>query len=217
MWRSFASSLHGGLLRCLLNVGHLETALHRAMGLVTTRRELSTTVTPFAVEAAWRLGRWSALEELICLSLESARDVGPGGGDDVAGKAVALGRLIGRDTSKEYELQLGTALLALHAMACELPGRGGSRTTPGDLLERSYHRPAFLSAIREARADVVGSLAAASMESYHRYVSTRVQLLPTLSHSLVFLPLSPQRLPVLVAPPRAAGGGTSSTVAGLQS
>ena len=53
-WVWVNRALHGGLLRCLLNVGHLETALQRALGLLGTRGDLVDAVTPFAVEAAWR-------------------------------------------------------------------------------------------------------------------------------------------------------------------
>lgn len=71
-----------------------------------------------------------------------------------------------------YDQQIGAALLALHAMACDSSGAGGGAGASAGggtaLKDHDFYRPAFVSAIRVARADVVGSLAAASMESYHR-------------------------------------------------
>jgi hypothetical protein len=57
--------LHGGLLRCLKNIGHMQTALNHAVGILSRRPDLSNVVTPHAIEASWRLGQWGQLDKLL--------------------------------------------------------------------------------------------------------------------------------------------------------
>lgn len=64
-------------------------------------------------------------------------------------------------SSPEYDIQLGAALLALHSQLCE------GETVGADASVR-LEMSAFRSAVKAARVDVMGSLAPASMESYHR-------------------------------------------------
>lgn len=72
--------LERGSLRCLLELGQFESVLHQVNGIVHEHRQLINEPTngslyeasmsdihavPFAVEAAWRLGRWSTLTQLL--------------------------------------------------------------------------------------------------------------------------------------------------------
>jgi serine/threonine-protein kinase ATR len=80
---SFGSrlELERGSLRCLLELGQFESVLHQVNGIVHEHRKLIASkaasdprckasksdshAVPFAVEAAWRLGRWSALAQIL--------------------------------------------------------------------------------------------------------------------------------------------------------
>jgi len=58
--------LEEGLLACLSAAGHQETALRRSEGLLhTAGSELGSVVHPAAIESAWRLGKWNALDGLL--------------------------------------------------------------------------------------------------------------------------------------------------------
>lgn len=92
--------LHGGILRCLQNSGHLETALHRGIGVLSQRPDLAPAVTPYAVEAAWRLGRWEALDDL----LTTDGSIGPGS----SRKAPAVSSVL-----HDYNTMLGSVILNL--------------------------------------------------------------------------------------------------------
>lgn len=74
------SGLQRGSLRCLLELKQFENVLHQASGIGYNRpstqgRQSSTSLdhpplseihtAPFAIEAAWRLGRWSTLTEIL--------------------------------------------------------------------------------------------------------------------------------------------------------
>lgn len=135
------SELHTGILRCLQNAGHLETALHRGIGVLSQRPELAHAITPLAAEAAWRLGRWDALDELLhndvatSTSLVSVLDQ----------KKPILSQA---SLSQDYGALLGSVMLNLvNAPAGSVP---------------------FREALDAARLNVMAGLSAASMESYHR-------------------------------------------------
>jgi serine/threonine-protein kinase ATR len=72
--------LERGALRCLLELGQFESVLHQVNGIVHGHRQLTSEATSgppynasmsdihavtFAVEAAWRLGRWSTLTLIL--------------------------------------------------------------------------------------------------------------------------------------------------------
>lgn len=66
------STLERGVLRCLLELGQYESVLKQVAGLSYTRSDSksvpkngSLDAFPFAIEAAWRLGRWSTLERVL--------------------------------------------------------------------------------------------------------------------------------------------------------
>lgn len=65
-------ALQLGALRCLLELGHFESALHQVNGILRKDHHESgnevcgrSDTVPVAVEAAWRLGRWDTLAELV--------------------------------------------------------------------------------------------------------------------------------------------------------
>lgn len=69
-------SVQTGILRCLQNAGHLETALRRGVSVLSQRSDMAADVLPNVVESAWRLGRWEALDELLPTN-ESGSTRGP--------------------------------------------------------------------------------------------------------------------------------------------
>ncbi|RKP36998.1 hypothetical protein BJ085DRAFT_14939 [Dimargaris cristalligena] len=54
-----------GFARCLKNMGHLESLLTHIRGLLAEHEDWQTELQPLAAEAAWRLGKWDALEDLL--------------------------------------------------------------------------------------------------------------------------------------------------------
>lgn len=68
-----AYEMHEGFLRCLMTLGHWETMLSHAEGLVSSARlgevKLRECSQALGIDAAWRLGRWEAVEELSRASL----------------------------------------------------------------------------------------------------------------------------------------------------
>ncbi|CAB9501042.1 protein kinase ATR [Seminavis robusta] len=91
-----------GALRCLLKLGQFESVLNQVRGIVhggdTSSHASSRAMLaePFAVEAAWRLGRWQTLSEVsnqICQRGNIATTLGP---------------------DATYQIAQGQAMLALH-------------------------------------------------------------------------------------------------------
>lgn len=121
----YEQDFHAGLLRCLQNVGHMETVLNHAVGVRARRPELAPAVTPHAVEAAWRLGAWGHLEQVL-----------GGGSQGTAGRGSSTGReSVG--AGGDYPTSLGTALLALHtavdsSSSASVAVTGQSSTGGGD-------------------------------------------------------------------------------------
>ncbi len=150
--------LHSGILRCLHNTGHLDTALQRAMGVMSQRPDLVPAVTPYAVEAAWKLGQWSTLRAVLH-GVPGSASAAAGAGvyapqlglhgvvDAAAGSAAAVATAA-RPQVQDFETLFADAMLALH----DAPA--GS--------------DAFRSRLKVCRFNVMASLAAASMESYNR-------------------------------------------------
>lgn len=77
------SQIQRGLLNCLLELGQFESVLKQVKGIthpVNGTQLDSTYAKPYAIEAAWRLGRWDTLDDLLnsrelrseqCSSLDS--------------------------------------------------------------------------------------------------------------------------------------------------
>jgi serine/threonine-protein kinase ATR len=70
-----------GSLKCLLELGHFESVLNQVNGLVKAPNGQNASelgpeldmVCPFAIEAAWRLGRWETLDELVSWGSNSSK------------------------------------------------------------------------------------------------------------------------------------------------
>ena len=71
-WGLDESALHAGLLRCLKHLGHLETTVSHAVGVLGRCPHLAPIVIPPAVEASWQLGQWDTLERLLLLTAEGS-------------------------------------------------------------------------------------------------------------------------------------------------
>jgi hypothetical protein len=89
------NSLRLKSLRCLLNLGHFESVLQQVRSFSESDSDKKSggediSGTPIAVEAAWRLGRWDTLSEL----LESNKDVSS-------------------DSEHNFQVSLGALLLSL--------------------------------------------------------------------------------------------------------
>lgn len=61
------TKLKWGALRCLLRLGQFESVLNQVDGILRATDQISNAMLarPFAVEAAWRLGRWATLSDLV--------------------------------------------------------------------------------------------------------------------------------------------------------
>ncbi|KAI8840920.1 hypothetical protein BC829DRAFT_16893 [Chytridium lagenaria] len=70
--------LHIGLINCLKNLGHFETMLNHINGIISRYSEWEPTLRSHSIEASWRLGSWSLLEELIAQPHESRFEVSIG-------------------------------------------------------------------------------------------------------------------------------------------
>ena len=120
--------LEEGMLKCLLRLGQLESVLNQVNGMRSdTKCHISKHLLPSAIEAAWRLGNWASLEDLI-KNEQSGLAVDP------------------LDTEGQYHISLGRAMLGLHIKSQETVAK----------------------AVREARTEVLVSLAGAARESYAR-------------------------------------------------
>lgn len=59
------SSHHQGILECLLELGQYESVLNQVRGITKDGLSYSNRLLPFAVQAAWRLGRWDTLSSIL--------------------------------------------------------------------------------------------------------------------------------------------------------
>lgn len=68
------SKLHAGFLRCLMTLGHWETMLSHAEGLVSSAKldemELRQSAQALGIDAAWRLARWDKVEGFGTFSID---------------------------------------------------------------------------------------------------------------------------------------------------
>lgn len=92
--------LQQGALRCLMELGQFESVLNqvahaaRLTGVSGNDQATGTHLVPLAMEAAWRLGRWSALADLVALSSERFQG--------------------NEDNENSFQAALGEAMLGLH-------------------------------------------------------------------------------------------------------
>jgi hypothetical protein len=135
------SKLEEGALRCLLELGQFENVLnqvkgmmHRPERIVTSGDEakftsdkdmISSHSIPFAVEAAWKLGRWGAMDDLLAAA---------NGLEDVF------------DVSTTYHLSLGKLMLGLQQRSQRLvdtslaSGRMSTLSALSNMSRESYSR-----------------------------------------------------------------------------
>ncbi|TMW55922.1 hypothetical protein Poli38472_008570 [Pythium oligandrum] len=57
--------LYSGIVRCLIQLGRLESALQHINGIVTQEPQFVGTLYPHALECAWRLSRWDLVSDLL--------------------------------------------------------------------------------------------------------------------------------------------------------
>ena len=139
--------LEAGMLRSLLVLGHLESVLNQFRGLALAQPHLAPRLAPVAVAAAWRLQRWDDLGGIL------------GGGNDLA---------IASDEGL-FEVSLARTLRAVARcrggyVESGGGGCGGGGGGGGSGVGAAFHAE-FAAAVRAAREQVMGVLAAASRES----------------------------------------------------
>jgi serine/threonine-protein kinase ATR len=76
--------MHKGLMKCLLQLGHLETSIHHVEGMMQLHgtSELTRDLMPYALEASWRMSRWERLEVFLGFA-ENFKYGSKGGGGEV--------------------------------------------------------------------------------------------------------------------------------------
>ena len=133
-------STRTGILKCLLELGHFDSVLHQVKCMKSVNDQDHTAdlagAVPVAVEAAWRLGRWEVLSNLV--DVETSDFAKP-------------------DAS--YQVHLGKALLGLHrkqhkdALLSLTLARSAIMDGLGNVARESYSRSyghvVKLQAIRE--------------------------------------------------------------------
>ena len=162
--------LHLGLCRCLRYLGHFSLMRHSAEAALTTaaapaeRQQLASA----ALQAAWRLGEWPAVERLLdddalrpppaaAFAAAAASDAAtqPNAAAAAAAAAAGLGGGGGGGGAEvRFETALARAMLALHARDAG----------------------AIDAECAAARRALAPAVAAAAMESYHRAYPHAVQL-----------------------------------------
>jgi FAT domain len=157
-----------GILRCLVKLGHFESALrHANVGSDSKDHQPPLDTVPLAVEAAWRLGRWDTLSGLVEYGAKSTLD-----------------------PSSQYQIHLGQALLHLWkkdvsgTQDCITNARlavmDGLSNVARESYSRSYDHVVQLQALREIedvaawmcscaqRSDSLADLAEANGLSWNR-------------------------------------------------
>ena len=134
------SSMRSGILKCLLELGHFDSVLQQVKCIKSVCDQVQTNdisnAVPLAVEAAWRLGRWETLSELV--EVETADTLEPD-----ATYQVHVGKALLCLHSKRPE----SALLSLaHARSAVMDGLGN---VARESYSRSYGHVVKLQAIRE--------------------------------------------------------------------
>lgn len=121
-------SLVQGSLRCLMELGRYESVLNQAGGWRRAgHRDYISETSPFAIEAAWKLGRWQTLSDLLD---EEAKASSPNAvGDYEVHKGKAVLGLFTRDRSSvvsAIRCARDTVIQNLSSMAAESYARSYS-------------------------------------------------------------------------------------------
>ena len=69
---------HKGLLECQMNLGHLETTVTHATGILARKPEWEYHLNTFRVHAAWRLGDWTQLDKFLRVPCQPDFDIALG-------------------------------------------------------------------------------------------------------------------------------------------
>ncbi|DBA03530.1 TPA: hypothetical protein N0F65_011431 [Lagenidium giganteum] len=132
--------LYTGVVRCLIQLGRLESALQHINGIVTQEPDYLATLYPFALECSWRLSRWDLLSDLLNSEQQNPLVLNS---NSLGNMANVTRTRSGVDVSK---LMLVRVVHSLHE---------------GDIASFTKH-------LNAARLEIMGPLAAASAESYQR-------------------------------------------------
>ena len=140
------SSLEQASLRCLLEIGQYESVLNQVNGIMyrakasnnEAQEEGAKQAIPLAIDAAWRLGRWSALDSLVDEYGSTAESANAVGGFQLAVGKAMLG--LYRRSKSEVDDAVGVAREALMTKLS---------TVARDSYDRAYPSLVRLQCIRE--------------------------------------------------------------------
>jgi FAT domain len=132
--------LQRGCLRCLLELGQYESVLNQVNGIVYTANKRNDAavdlVLPMGVEAAWRLGRWDTLSELVST------------GNDLQTKPeTQFQQSVGRLMLGIHQKQIGLVELELHKARGAIMGLLSSSAR--ESYSRAYEHVVKLQSLRE--------------------------------------------------------------------
>lgn len=133
-------ALQRGCLRCLLELGQYESVLNQVNGILYTasaRNEAAVDlVLPMGVEAAWRLGRWDTLSELVTT------------GNDLQTKPdTQFQQSVGRVMLGIHQKQISHVELELHKARSAMMGLLSSSAR--ESYSRAYEHVVQLQSLRE--------------------------------------------------------------------
>jgi len=158
-----------GRLRCLVELGQLDSVVDQTLGMVQRLPELEPMLLPMGVEATWRLQQWGNLSAFLTRAdalydsngivdaLEVNGNISQP--DSNSSHSVAISKMVSLGAARSpvedsFSLSVGRLMLSLHAS----------------------DRTAFDEQMQETRRRTMSSLAAASMESYGRAYPLLVRL-----------------------------------------
>lgn len=95
------AAIERGKLRCLVELGHLESVIFQAQGKEGSLAELQRTLIPLGAEAAWRLSKWDELDGFLNHSQA-----------DPSSSSAIVNHLF--SDSDHYQLRLGRVLSSMH-------------------------------------------------------------------------------------------------------
>ena len=142
-----SSRAHAGILRCLLRMGHVQSALNFAEGLRARNSHTFDAVSQYAIEASWRLGRWDFLDANVQHAERRCA---------LDGNTPSPERLLSQSRQQlaTWEVHVGHIISSLHER---------------NVTKLEEH-------VIRARQELLDPLSAASMESYSRAYPTLVRL-----------------------------------------
>ena len=178
---------HAGILTCLANMGHYETVLHHARGISSQRESTLPLMAPYAIDAAWRIGSWSRLEDWLHLGTTAPPPLQTQRSMTRSGFALDRGSSSGSLSALSAP---GKSMSVMPNAARQGGGEGLDLSGRSKLSESEYNvelgsallaahqgkQDRFEDALSGCRRVVMSALAAASMESYERSYPQLVRL-----------------------------------------